>query len=277
MPITRTLSVPDHVRDIILNQMEWVEVEGKTVGRITSQLERQTYVDVNKVLGKLGGKWNRAEKFAGHVFDEDPRSALREVENEGKLTLEMYGFFETPPHVIKQMLNLTDPKPREWVLEPSAGGGAILDALTERTGDRHRVHAVELHEGRAKALAQAGWHTFACDFLEFDGEEGYDVVLMNPPFENGQDQKHILHAYHNCLKPGGRMAAIASAGIMFRTDRQELQDLIAQQGLVRELPSGTFDNTGVNSVLICLTKPKNTRGAEAESIAPSKKTQLELW
>jgi len=130
---TKKLNVPDHVREIILDRMEWDEVEGKTVGRIKLHLERQTYLEVNKVLEALGGKWNRAKKFAGHVFDHDPRPALSPLEEDGELEIDVWGFFPTPPDVVRQMLDLTDPKAHEWVLEPSAGDGAILGPLVERT------------------------------------------------------------------------------------------------------------------------------------------------
>ncbi len=43
------------------------------------------------------------------------------------------------------------------------------------------------------------------DFLEHRGE--YDRVLMNPPFEHGQDMDHVRHAYE-LLASGGRIVSI---------------------------------------------------------------------
>ena len=73
--------------------------------------------------------------------------------------------------------------------------------------------------------------------------------------EKKQDQRHIFHAYHDCLAPGGRMAAIAAAGVKFRSDYQELRDLIDQRGQMWDLEPGTFEETSVSSVLIYLRKP----------------------
>ena len=43
-------------------------------------------------------------------------------------------------------------------------------------------------------------------YLDYVGPEHnnaiYDRILMNPPFEHGQDVDHVEHAF-NLLKPGG--------------------------------------------------------------------------
>src|SRR5204862_5173800 len=36
---------------------------------LPTQLERKTYLDTNKVLERIGGKWNRKQK--GHVFEDE--------------------------------------------------------------------------------------------------------------------------------------------------------------------------------------------------------------
>ena len=256
MAVTRKLNVPDHVRNIILDQMEWDEVEGKTVGRIKVQLERKDYQDVNKVLAKLGGKWNRAKKFAGHVFDEDPRPKLGEIEDSNNLTLDVWGFFRTPRPLAREMISVTCPEPPDRILEPSAGDGAIADEVLAHTRDQGRIYCIELNPGRRAILQEKGYGVIGDDFMEFCCERGlYNVILMNPPFESGQDRKHILHAYHDCLVPGGRMAAIASAGANFRSDYADLRELVEEHGQMWDLPPNTFEGTGVNAVFIYLQKP----------------------
>ena len=50
--------------------------------------------------------------------------------------------------------------------------------------------------------------TRQADFLECNGDLGtFDRIVMNPPFTNGDDIKHIMHAL-KMLKPGGRLVAI---------------------------------------------------------------------
>jgi 16S rRNA G1207 methylase RsmC len=65
----------------------------------------------------------------------------------------------------------------------------------------------------------------------------YDRILMNPPFANGADIKHILHAIE-LLKPGGRLVAICADGPRQRDRLGPLAMLWIQ------LPHDTFADSG---------------------------------
>lgn len=87
------------------------------------------------------------------------------------------------------------------------------------------------------------------NFLECNGDLGrFDRVVMNPPFENGADIKHITHAL-TMLKPGGRLVAICANGPRQNEQLRPLADTW------EELPAGTFDGTGVRAVLLVIAKP----------------------
>ena len=50
------------------------------------------------------------------------------------------------------------------------------------------------------------------DFLECNGNLGkFDRIIMNPPFSDAADIKHIKHAIA-FLKPGGRLVALCANG-----------------------------------------------------------------
>jgi SAM-dependent methyltransferase len=158
------------------------------------------------------------------------------------------------------MVALADIEPGSEVLEPSAGTGRLLDALicsngTDWNGAQiSRLVAVELNGDLAQRLRQ----TYACadvrqkDFLACNGDLGkFDRVLMNPPFQNGDDIRHIQHAVA-MLKPGGLLVAICANG-----PRQEKAlRPIAQSW--EELPAETFkdEGTGVRTVLLTVTKER---------------------
>lgn len=98
------------------------------------------------------------------------------------------------------------------------------------------------------------------DFLETAGPPLYDVVLMNPPFEQARDIKHVMHAFHHHLRPGGRLVAIVSTGALYRSDRlaqsfRAMVDEVSPDPDGVALPSGTFDDTGVASLIVQLHKP----------------------
>src|SRR5437764_12464064 len=94
------------------------------------------------------------------------------------------------------------------VLEPSAGTGAIVRPIP--TGAR--VVAVELVANLARALEHMAPEVRCGDFLAMNGELGtFDRIVMNPPFANAADIRHIEHP-RGKLKPGGRPVAIRANG-----------------------------------------------------------------
>lgn len=67
----------------------------------------------------------------------------------------------------------------------------------------------------------------------------YIVTLMNPPFKNGTDIKHINHA-RRLLAPGGRLVALCAAG------PRQLARLRPIATEWRELPARSFASEGTN-------------------------------
>jgi 16S rRNA G1207 methylase RsmC len=77
----------------------------------------------------------------------------------------------------------------------------------------------------------------------------FDRVVMNPPFANGQDIEHILHA-RSLLLPRGRLVALCAGG---PRQAQRLKPLVdACGGAWQELPAGTFEGTDVRAVLLTI-------------------------
>jgi protein-L-isoaspartate O-methyltransferase len=154
------------------------------------------------------------------------------------------------------MVELAEIQDGQEVLEPSAGTGRLLDALISSdqtgwsSGKISRLVAVESNYNLAKRLRT----TYAVadvregDFLERNGDLGkFDRILMNPPFENGADIRHIQHA-QTFLKPGGKLVAICANG---PRQSEKLQPIAATW---EELPADTFKDagTGVRTVLLTI-------------------------
>ncbi len=76
---------------------------------------------------------------------------------------------------------------------------------------------------------------------------GFDKILMNPPFENGADIRHIMHAL-GMLKPGGRLVAICANG------PRQFAKLQPIASVWKELPAKTFAGTGVNAALLVIER-----------------------
>lgn len=257
--ITKTITFDDDVLQTIA-AMEWEQTPSGIVGRITEQLDRDMYQRTNKALEAMSGKWNR--KLKGHLFEKDPRPTLPGFLQDGALTVEKDGFFETPAAVVDQMIALHPSGVLEGrILEPSAGKGAIirrlLDHYPESLSSVDFV-AVERNADRCQTLQDMGVYTICDDFLEYAPTRSFPTIFMNPPFEQGQDVDHVRHAYDCCLADGGVLISVMAAGIKFRTEQKyaALRQLIDQCGEIVDLPENSFkeSGTGVNTCLVVLEK-----------------------
>lgn len=250
--------IPQH----ILNLLERCTVTGNELAITCGQLERATYLALNKVLEALGGKWNRKTKT--HVFPEDPVNRIEEAILTGSYTdgKKDLGFFETPAGLAERVIGFADIQHGHRVLEPSAGTGNLLAAIGHTRKDCKAV-AVEINSRLAKNLKtqfMVNVDVCCCDFLQCNGDLGrFDRVVMNPPFSvPGQPQADIDHVTHafEFLKPGGRLVAIMSAGVKFRENSKTKQF----REMVREIydnPPDSFkvSGTSVNTVTVILEKP----------------------
>ena len=177
--------------------------------------------------------------------------AMRESLKAGIQTVTAPQLFPTPPELAARMVELAEIEPHHRVLEPSAGTGSILKAI----GNAPDKTAVEINPRLVELLARcgvSGLHIHQADFLECNGSMGsFDRIVMNPPFENGADIKHIRHAI-TFLSPGGKLVALCANG---PRQREALQPLAASW---EDLPEGSFkaQGTGVNVALLVIEGPK---------------------
>lgn len=192
-----------------------------------------------------------------HAAGDDPVTKA-EDELRGK---ELPGFFPTPRPVIEQMLDLAGIEQTHRILEPSCGKGDIIDAIRCLQPDAD-LTAIEQNLTLQGVLTAKGYGDIISygDFLEHRGE--YDRVLMNPPFEHGQDIDHVRHAYE-LLATGGRLVSIVCEGPFFRSDaksvafREWLDELSAD---IEQLPEDAFQGidafrqTGVKTRLVVINK-----------------------
>jgi predicted RNA methylase len=233
-----------------------MNTDGNTAFLPERQLNRKLYVEVNAALEALGGKWNRKSK--GHVFQDDPEEAITQVVNNGGFVdkKQELGFFQTPEIIAQELVNWLNIKEGEKVLEPSAGQGRIADQLRKHTD---QLFCVEIDPKNVAVLREKGHATHQGDFLSMDISVLFDAIAMNPPFGKQADIDHVMHAL-KFLKPGGKLAAIMSAGVRFRSNKKTLafRQLVEECGEIQDHPSDSFraEGTGVSTVAVLLTKPK---------------------
>ena len=250
--------IEDRIHEILRN----LDIDGNNV-RITQQLDRKTYLAVNKVLERIGGKWNRKAK--AHVFDSDPTQRLESVIQSGTLDPKVKtGYFNTPREVIIKMIELVDLQLDHRILEPSAGQGHIVDRVVDHLSyygeNLVNITLCEILPENIGILNEKGYYPEG-DFFEFaeqcrKSNIYFDRILMNPPFEKQADIDHVTTAY-NLLDENGILVAIMSNGVTFRENKKTVQfrdNIMLHQTYVEELHPGTFEKINVTSVLIRLEK-----------------------
>lgn len=215
------------------------------------QFARPLYDRLDKVLKAAGGKWNRAAK--AHLFARDPREALGLAVETGGIRDERKALqqFFTPPDLARALAAKAAIRPGHLVLEPSAGAGALARAAADAGGT---VTCVELDETLRAQLETEFELSVARDFLTLTPVPSFDRVLMNPPFEKGQDVAHVMHAIA-FLKPGGRLVAVMPAGVTTNTTKtyRAFREAVARAGRFEPLPDEAFARAGTNVRTVVLT------------------------
>lgn len=172
--------------------------------------------------------------------------AMREAIKAGVQVVTAPQLFPTPPDLARRMVEAANIEPGMCVLEPSAGTGNIVRAVLDVVDTE--VLAYEINEALCAGLRSAfpsyKLQVRCRDFLTVTDFAGcYPRVLMNPPFANGDDIRHIRHAL-TMLAPGGRLVAICADG---PRQREQLKPLAEDSGGWYEpLPAGTFADQGTN-------------------------------
>jgi hypothetical protein len=167
--------------------------------------------------------------------------ALRNCLKAGVQVVAAPQLFPTPPDLADHVIELADIRAGHTILEPSAGTGALLDALQRKPLDYiGGLSVVEINPHLARMLEAKGYSVRCADFLACNGDLGtFDRIIMNPPFTHGEDIKHIEHA-RTLLAPSGRLVAICAAG----PRQQAALQPICNRWI--PLPTGSFQEQGTN-------------------------------
>lgn len=214
-------------------------------------LERKTYLKINKVLEALGGKWNRKEK--GHVFNSPIENIIENVILTGEVLdkKKELQFFETPDTVAKILCNLAEVEKANTILEPSAGQGALLKEIRKYTNAK--IFWYEIDKENMSKIQSPNSVFMEYDFIKANPFI-VDCIIMNPPFTKQQDIEHVSHAL-KFLKISGILVSVMSPSIKFRTNKKtkNFLDLIGNYKYeIHDLPPGSFKQSGtmVNTVIL---------------------------
>ena len=111
-----------------------------------------------------------------------------------------YDFYATPLESVYSVLDSFEGITlSDRILEPSAGNGNIIRALRAR-GFTNRIDAVEIRPEEWEHLEGIADEVILGDFLSYEPDLGYDVIIGNPPYSLAQE---FVDKALELLAPGG--------------------------------------------------------------------------
>ena len=148
------------------------------------------------------------------------------------------------------------------ILDPSAGSGNFLDYIKENTTNKIELFAIEIETELQNILHSKDYPVIESNFLNYQDDEYFDFIIMNPPFSNGAD--HLLKAIDICTNT--KIACILNAETIlnpYSEKRKRLLSIIDEFGSY-EIVQNAFENadrkTNVEVALIWLNiEKKETR------------------
>jgi predicted RNA methylase len=172
-------------------------------------------------------------------------------------TMAIPGYFPTPEPLAERVVEMACIEPGNKVLEPSAGTGNLIDVILKHHQGVQvsycELNCFLLDILRSKYEGVNGVSFLGRDYFDLDRnriENRFDRIIMNPPFESGQDIDHVLRAWNFLLAPKGILAAIVSAGVFSRKDKKAKsfrEFLQSAKALVQDVPTGSFKSSGTGT------------------------------
>lgn len=195
-------------------------------------------------------------------------------------------FYPTPSDLVTKMLQGLELEHIKYVLEPSAGKGDILNGLKEKEKEmigvwyKHEfnIDCIEIDNELQDNLKGKGYNVIFNDFLKFETLKEYDLIVMNPPFSEGD--KHLLKAIKMQEKNGGYIVALLNAETLknpFSNIRKELLIKLEEYNAHIEYIKNAFSDaerrTDVEIAMIKITIPRKQRASSliVEELEKAKK------
>lgn len=128
-----------------------------------------------------------------------------------------------------------------------------------------KVDCIEADSNLCAILKDKGYRVYNDDFLSFDDDKHYDLILMNPPFSNGDE--HLLKAIEIAKKTGSKIICLLNAETIknpYSNKRKLLVNTLEKYNAEIKYVQDAFKNaerkTGVEVAIVRVEIPAPFRG-----------------
>jgi hypothetical protein len=159
----------------------------------------------------------------------------------------------TPKELVNILIDYSNIKEGDHILEPTAGIGNIADQLKEYTNN---IDCIEYMHSYNELLKLKGYNVIGYDFMECDKYNTYDKIVGNVPFS--KEIEMVKHAY-KMLKSNGKLIIITSPHWTFANDKESINFREWLNNLDYEVYESdiSFEFTNVNYKILIINKDEN--------------------
>lgn len=275
--------MPDSISDAALAVLRDGDCDGNRFVIQSGQLAPKLYKEVNTVLERLGGRWDRRQ--SAHLFDRPVAPMIEAVVASGEFmaSRSALGDFETPPALAARLMDygqIAALPPNSIVLEPSAGRGNLARAIAA-CNPGVTIWCVEKDPTSAAILRAEFAHVWEQDFTKWTPPNGQmvDAVVANPPYKGYAYASHLRHATRFLREDGVGVAIVPltpeEQGIAVREMTAAAEWLEQQIATSEFLGSSWFADQGATVDVKMIrwqrertTEPKVTPLPPAKEVAP---------
>jgi hypothetical protein len=188
-------------------------------------------------------------------------------------------FYPTPKELVFKMLDKLDEEQYKLagikhILEPNCGKGDIVQAYKEYFNNKYKTRGwssrdadkelefevIEFDENLNSLLRGQNYNVVWDDFLSFDPPRFYDLIIMNPPFIDGD--KHLMKAIQIQERVGGRILCLLNAETLknpyTNTRKHLLKSIEKYNGFIEYIDNAFSDaerKTDVETAFIFIDVP----------------------
>lgn len=252
------------------------------------ELTDAEYDKIRWSMEYAGGRWS--EKHKGFKFDvngsnrESIKNKVKDILKSGKVDFsdekinrERDAFFPTPLKIVDKMIELANISDGDSVLDSSAGTGRIIHRVIEK----HKVYSVALEPNKDRfetlnnginSRYQTTLERAALCKIQRLEFKGCNKVVINPPFKNDMDVKHLLLNYALCASKADIVCIMQENSLYYNRGVHKILKkffkLIGKDNYeIIKLPSGSFKEelTTVDTVIVHIKKDEDIENHDMAS------------
>lgn len=174
------------------------------------------------------------------------------------LTIECLKYRDCCRYIYKHDLSM----PYEIVIDGVINRFVLPDFKNGKRSEKYneKVDCIEADSNLCAILRDKGYRVYNDDFLLYDDDKHYDLIIMNPPFSNGDE--HLLKAISIAEKTGSKIICLLNAETIknpYSNKRKLLVNTLEKYNAEIEYVQDAFKNaerkTGVEVAIIHVEIP----------------------